>query len=115
MAAPVTGHPAHARGRLVVRWKSMGFYRYITQVVQAIKAAIRKCSAPGILNADQGCKFTSRTYKNILRQSSIIQNVDGKSRWADNIKIERWFHSLKKEEIHFNEYAKPKALLSGSA
>ena len=36
--------------------------------------------------------------------------MDGKSRWADNIMIERWFRSLKVEELYPNEYSTPKAL-----
>ena len=34
----------------------------------------------------------------------------GKSRWADNIMIERWFRSLKTELIYINDYASPKEL-----
>ena len=36
--------------------------------------------------------------------------MDGKSRWADNIMIERWFRSLKTELIYINDYASPKEL-----
>ena len=36
--------------------------------------------------------------------------MDGKSRWADNVMIERWFRSLKTEEIYLNEYPNPRAL-----
>jgi putative transposase len=36
--------------------------------------------------------------------------MDGKSRWADNIMIERWFRSLKVEELYPNEYTTPKVL-----
>ena len=34
----------------------------------------------------------------------IRQSMDGKSRWADNIMIERWFRSLKTELIYINEF-----------
>ena len=40
----------------------------------------------------------------------IRQSMDGKSRWADNIMIERWFRSLKTELIYINEYRSPKEL-----
>ena len=36
--------------------------------------------------------------------------MDGKSRWVDNIMIERWFRSLKTELIFINEYRSPKEL-----
>ena len=30
--------------------------------------------------------------------------MDGKSRWADNIMIERWFRTLKYEEVYLKDY-----------
>lgn len=36
--------------------------------------------------------------------------MDGKSRWADNIMIERWFRSLKVEQLYPNEYDSPREL-----
>ena len=36
--------------------------------------------------------------------------MDGKSRWADNIMIERWFRSLKTELIYINEFHTPREL-----
>ena len=30
--------------------------------------------------------------------------MDGKSRWADNIMIERWFRSFKNEEAYLTQY-----------
>ena len=65
---------------------------------------------PTILNSDQGCQFTSAEYKALLKDLQIRQGIDGKSRWADNIMIERWFRSLKTEQIYPNEYHSPKEL-----
>lgn len=45
-----------------------------------------------------------------MKRLHIAQSMDEKSRWADNIMIERWFRSLKTEEIHLNEYETPRAL-----
>jgi putative transposase len=59
---------------------------------------------PEILNSDQGCQFTSQEYKNFLKGNNIRQSMDGKSRWADNIKIERWFRSFKYEEAYLTEW-----------
>ena len=36
--------------------------------------------------------------------------MDGRKRWADNIMVERWFRSLKQEEIYINEYRTPREL-----
>lgn len=65
---------------------------------------------PAILNSDQGSQFTSSDYRQLLKQLHIRQSMDGKSRWADNIMIERWFRSLKTELIYINEFASPRQL-----
>ena len=79
-------------------------------VIQAVGDAVAAHGAPAILNSDQGCQFTSNAYKTLLRELRIRQSMDGKSRWADNVMIERWFRSLKTEEICLNEYPNPRAL-----
>ena len=79
-------------------------------VITAVNNAISTHGIPEILNSDQGCQFTSDEYKASLKEQGIRQSMDGKSRWADNIMIERWFRSLKTEKIYINEYRSPKAL-----
>ena len=63
-----------------------------------------KVAKPIILNSDQGCQFTSTEYKTFLKENNITQSMDGKSRWADNIMIERWFRSFKYEEAYLTEW-----------
>ena len=63
-------------------------------VITALKKAFI-VAKPVILNSDQGCQFTSNEYMNFLKENQIRQSMDGKSRWADNIMIERWFRSFK--------------------
>lgn len=72
-------------------------------VIAACKKAF-KTAKPEILNSDQGCQFTSAEYKQLLKEEGIRQSMDGKSRWADNIMIERWFRSFKYEEAYLTEY-----------
>ena len=79
-------------------------------VIIAVRNAISTHGTPEILNSDQGCQFTNDAYKAFLKEQSIRQSMDGKSRWADNIMIERWFRSLKSEKIYINEYRSPKDL-----
>lgn len=62
------------------------------------------------INSDQGSQFTSDDYKELLRRLNIRQSMDGRSRWADNIMIERWFRSLKTEQLYPNEYRTPREL-----
>ena len=79
-------------------------------VIHAVKEAVASHGIPAILNSDQGCQFTSSEYKSLLKELHIRQSMDGKSRWADNIMIERWFRSLKNEQIYPNEYHSPREL-----
>ena len=71
--------------------------------VEACKKAF-KVAKPEILNSDQGCQFTSHEYKDFIRNNGIRQSMDGKSRWADNIMIERWFRTFKYDEAYLTEW-----------
>ena len=75
-----------------------------TMVINACKKAF-KVAEPLIINSDQGSQFTSDKYIDFIRNNGIQQSMDGKSRWADNIMIERWFRSFKYEEAYLTEYA----------
>ena len=75
-----------------------------TMVINACKKAF-KVAKPLIINSDQGSQFTSDKYIAFIRDNGIRQSMDGKSRWADNIMIERWFRSFKYEEAYLTEYA----------
>ncbi len=72
-------------------------------VISALEKAF-KVAKPEVLNSDQGCQFTSQQYINFVREHGIRQSMDGKSRWADNIMIERWFRSFKYEEAYLTQY-----------
>lgn len=95
--------------RMIVGWRlsdSLDTY----PVTDAVKEAVKKYGTPGIINSDQGAQFTSNEYKDLLRTLGIRQSMDGKSRWADNIMIERWFRNLKVEKIYTEEYEAPAEL-----
>lgn len=81
-----------------------------TPVILAVQEAIDKYGVPSIINSDQGSQFTSEEYILFLQKNKIRQSMDGKARWVDNVIIERWFRSLKCEEIYINEYNTPKEL-----
>ena len=72
-------------------------------VINALKKSF-SVAKPHILNSDQGCQFTSRQYIDFVKENDIRQSMDGKSRWADNIMIERWFRSFKYEEVYLTQY-----------
>ena len=82
-------------------------------VLEAVKRAIETYGVPSIINSDQGSQFTSDEYVKLLKSQNIKQSMDGKARWVDNVIIERWFRSLKTEEIYINEYTSPRELRRG--
>ena len=84
-------------------------------VLEAVKSAIAAYGKPSIINSDQGCQFTSEDYTTFLQAEAILQSMDGKARWVDNVIIERWFRSLKCDNIYINEYQTPRALRLGIA
>jgi putative transposase len=57
---------------------------------------------PEIFNTDQGSQFTSDKWVNFIVNNNVKVSMDGKGRWIDNVIIERFFRSLKYEEIYIN-------------
>ena len=97
--------------RRIVGW-SMQESMTSQLVVDALMMAVWRRGRPVALlhHSDQGSQFTSKEYKELLRSYGIRQSMDGRSRWADNIMIERWFRSLKTEQLYPNEYHTPREL-----
>ena len=72
--------------------------------IEALNEALDKYGKPEIFNSDQGSQFTSTDFTSVLLENGIKISMDGKGRWADNILIERFFRSLKYEEVYLKHY-----------
>lgn len=72
--------------------------------IDALESALRKYSQPEIFNSDQGCQFTSPSFTKPLRDRHIKISMDGKGRALDNVVIERFWRTLKYDEIYLKEY-----------
>jgi putative transposase len=72
--------------------------------VSALQEALERYPAPEISNTDQGSQFTGADYTETLLTRGIKISMDGKGRAIDNIIIERFFRSLKHEDIYLKEY-----------
>ena len=59
---------------------------------------------PEIFNSDQGSQYTAQAHVNILKEHEIKISMDGKGRSIDNICIERFWRTIKYEEIYLNDY-----------
>jgi putative transposase len=72
--------------------------------VAALEEALETYGKPDIFNTDQGAQFTSEAFTTILKQNRIQISMDGKGRWIDNVFIERFWRSLKYEEVYLRAY-----------
>ncbi len=73
--------------------------------LSALDHALNRYGAPAIFNSDQGSQFTSPAFTQKLSDAGIRISTDGKKRALDTIMIERFWRSLKYEEIYLMEYA----------
>jgi putative transposase len=82
-----------------------------------IKALTRALNVTGtqpeIMNTDQGCQFTSEDWIETLTAKGITISMDGKGRWLDNVIIERFWRSIKYEDIYLKSYENAWDLESG--
>jgi len=72
--------------------------------VDAYTEAVRLHGAPEIINTDQGSQFTSDAFVAAVATSGAKLSMDGKGAWTDNIFIERFWRSLKYEEVYLRAY-----------
>jgi len=72
--------------------------------VAALEEAIALYGIPAIFNTDQGCQFTSDAFISVLEGHGIRISMDGVNRALDNIYIERFWRTLKYEDIYLNDY-----------
>jgi len=72
--------------------------------IDALNDALRKYPEPEIFNSDQGSQFTSNKFTEILLKKGIEISMDGKGRALDNVYIERFFRTLKYENIFLHNY-----------
>jgi putative transposase len=72
--------------------------------IEALKEALATYPKPEIFNTDQGSQFSSHEFTTILKQHDVQISMDGKGRWIDNVFIERFWRSLKYEEVYLRAY-----------
>ena len=77
--------------------------------IDALKSGLAG-ALPEIINSDQGCQFTSEDWIHYLREWDIKISMTGKGRCLDNVYIERFWRSFKREEFYLNEYESVKEL-----
>ena len=63
---------------------------------------IKDHKKPEIINTDQGSQYTSHDWVEKLNDNKIQISMDGKGRWVDNVYMERFWRTVKQEEVYIN-------------
>ena len=87
--------------RKILSWElSVTLDKYFC--IDALETALRIYGEPKIFNSDQGSQFTSPSFTSKLNGIKI--SMDGKGRALDNVVIERFWRTLKYDEVYLKEY-----------
>ena len=68
--------------------------------LSVLKQAISKHGKPEIINSDQGSQFTCALWTEYLESENIRISMDGKGRATDNIYIERFWRTVKRDHVY---------------
>ena len=87
--------------RYIVDW---GLYNSLdaSNAIEVLDAAVRRHGAPEIINYDQGRQYTSKEWHEVCEGHGIKISMDGKARCLDNIWIERFWRTIKREYVYLN-------------
>lgn len=72
--------------------------------LKALRHAVALFGAPGIMNTDQGCQYTSEAWTSELKAHGVTISMDGRGRAMDNVFVERLWRTVKYEEVYRREY-----------
>ena len=72
--------------------------------LDAVEEAIATYGCPEIFNTDQGSQFTDQDFTGMLTRHVIAISMDGKGAWRDNVFVERFWRSIKYEEVYLRAY-----------
>jgi len=91
--------------RAVIGW-AMDERMKSTLVTDALKMALmrRKVRSPLLLHSDQGSQYAAADYRSMLANHGIECSMSRKGNCWDNAVAESFFHTLKAELIHHEDY-----------
>jgi putative transposase len=97
--------------RKVVAWRLSN--TLATEPCLEVLAEALQNGEPKIVNSDQGCQFTSEKWVSALSSRGISISMDGRGRAYDNIFIERFWRTIKYENIYPMKYQDMKGAREG--
>ena len=72
--------------------------------IEAVEEAIEYYGVPLIFNTDQGSQFTDGDFTGLLKAQGISISMDGKGAWRDNVFVERFWRTIKYDEVYLRAY-----------
>jgi putative transposase len=88
--------------RYVVSW-AVSTTQEVGFCLEALECALIR-GTPEIFNSDQGSQFTSVAFTDLLKAHEIRISMDGRGRVFDNIFTERFWRTVKYEEVYLHDY-----------
>lgn len=91
--------------RQVVGW-AMNERITAALVCDALQMALWRRNRPGgvLVHTDRGSQYCSDAYQRVLRQHGLVCSMSGTGNCYDNACVESFFHSLKIETIHGEQF-----------
>ena len=89
--------------RRVLSWR-LSITLGVDFCIAAVDEALARYGTPQIFNSDQGSQFTSDAFTDILLANGVAISMDGKGAWRDNVFLERFWRTLKYEEVYLKAY-----------
>ncbi len=87
--------------RYVVNW---GLYNTLdaSNAIDVLDKAVARYGAPKIINSDQGVQYTCEEWHRACDKYGIRISMDGRARCLDNVWIERFWRTIKREYVYLN-------------
>ena len=98
--------------RSILSWK-LSFAMDESLTVSVLNDALSVYGKPEIFNSDQGSQYTAAGFIDILVKNKISISMDSKGRAMDNIFIERFWRTIKYDDIYPSSYGTLKEARAG--
>lgn len=72
--------------------------------VEALKTAMARHEVSEIVNTDQSSKLTGKEFVSTVLESGAELSMDDRGAWRDNVFIERFWRTVKYEDVYLKAY-----------
>ncbi len=96
----------------ILSWK-LSATMDVSLTTSVLHEALASHPKPRIFNTDQGSQYTAQAHIDILVENGICISMDAKGRSIDNIVIERFWRTLKYEDVYPKSYTTLKEARKG--